>query len=717
MRSRIAAGSITLALALALVPGSAPGAAPGSGAGEERPSGSPGAAGVGDPYFPKDGNGGYDVRHYDLDLAYAPRSNRLRGVATIKARATKHLSAFNLDLDGLQVRSVRVHGKKARWSRARGELTIKPQKTLRKGHRFTTLVRYVGRPRTLTDLFGASGFLHTDDGAVVAGQPHGAATWFPNNDHPSDRASYTFHVTVPKGLAALANGQLESRRVSGERATWTWRAKEPMASYLTTIAVGDFDVDSYRSNGIPTWDAIDSDLLEPLAIPTSGTQLAISQAANGAYKRLSRVIDVPDRGARLTFRLARDTEQDWDFAFVEAHPVGSGKWTTLPDERGHTSRSTGAVCELLPLHPFLRHYVSRSDGGCDPAGRTGRWHAASGSSDGWERWTVDLSRYAGRSVRVSLSYASDEVYSFGGLFVDDVVVSTGQGSTSFEGDGLPQNGWTVLGPPRGSGPNRNDWIVGGVADEPPPPGRRAKRSLGRQGEIVAFLSRRFGPYPFSALGGIVDDEPRMQFALETQTRPVYGDAFFRSQDQTEGDAVVVHELAHQWYGDSLTVRRWRHIWLNEGFATYAEWLWSEREGLGTARETFNFYYEAIPAGSPFWDLTIGDPGPDQLFDGAVYVRGAMTLHRLRQRVGHADFFDILRRWARSERGELVTTREFARLAERISGRNLDNLFETWLFTPRKPKMSPAATREQPPQGWQPSGSAAGIIKRLEQGSD
>ena len=103
----------------------------------------------------------------------------------------------------------------------------------------------------------------------------------------------------------------------------------------------------------------------------------------------------------------------------------------------------------------------------------------------------------------------------------------------------------------------------------------------------------------------------------------------------------MHELAHQWYGDSLAVARWQHIWLNEGFATYAEWLWSEHEGLGTAQEIFDFFYDGIPADDPFWALPIGDPGPDRLFDFAVYWRGGMALHPLRLAVGDAAFFRIL----------------------------------------------------------------------------
>ena len=148
--------------------------------------------------------------------------------------------------------------------------------------------------------------------------------------------------------------------------------------------------------------------------------------------------------------------------------------------------------------------------------------------------------------------------------------------------------------------------------------------------------------------------------------------------------MVVHELAHQWFGDSLAVRRWKHIWLNEGFATYAEWLWQEREGIITAQRQFR-NLSSIPPRDPFWHLEIGDPGPDALFDFPIYMRGAMTLHRLRQRVGDDDFFQILRRWHRSRAGGNVATAGFIRLAERISGRNLDPLFDAWLFTASKPR--------------------------------
>ena len=164
----------------------------------------------------------------------------------------------------------------------------------------------------------------------------------------------------------------------------------------------------------------------------------------------------------------------------------------------------------------------------------------------------------------------------------------------------------------------------------------AAAAFARQPEIIDFLAGYFGEYPFSAAGGIVDDLQGLGFALENQTRPIYAIGWFSDAITAEG--VVVHELAHQWYGDNLRLGLWQDIWLNEGFATYAEWLWSEREGLGTAQEIFDFYMAVIPADDPFWTVVIGDPGPELLFDIAVYYRGAMTLHALRLEIGDENFF-------------------------------------------------------------------------------
>ena len=668
------AGLIVAAAVLALAPGTA----------QAQEVYTPGAPGVGDPYFPLDGNGGYDVDHYGLEIAYDPRTDVLTGTATISALATQNLSSFNLDLDGLTVRSIRVDGRPADWSRDGDELTVTPRRGIGDGGTFTTVVSYDGVPQTLPD---GSGFFHTDDGALVLGQPHVADTWFPVNDHPIDKASYTIAITVPEGLEAISNGALESERTKKGLTTWTWNAVEPMASYLAMMAIGEFHVDAYLADGLQFWDALDTDLIESFAA-RSGDQFAWSQVADTSYKRLSRTISVPSEGAQLSFWINRETELNWDFAFVEARTANKGDWTTLPDLNGHTSQDTGFVCPFwFGLHPFLRHYQAQAGGGCVPAGSTGEWWAASGASNGYEQWAVDLSAYAGSDVEVSISYASDDLFQFNGVVVDDVIVSTGAGSTSFEDDGDELDGWSVPGSPPGSAPNPNDWIVATQADAPTPLGGIAQQSMDRQPEIIEFLEGYFGPYPFSTAGGIVDDLNELGFALETQTRPVYSRWFFT--DTISGDSVFVHEIAHQWVGDDLAVEQWQHIWLNEGFATYAEWLWSDAEGLGTVQQIFDFYDSIFPANDPIWTVTIGDPGPDDLFNFAVYFRGAMTLQALRLTVGDEDFFQILQDWVATQAGGHVTTDEFIALVKGISDvpdEQLDELFQTWLFTPEKPDL-------------------------------
>jgi hypothetical protein len=645
----------------------------------------PGAPGIGDPYFPLAGNGGYDVRHYLLDVRYEPATDVLSGVATIRAGATQNLSSFNLDLSGMTVRSILVDGRRAGWTRDGGELTVIPRQGIKRNERFTTMVVYDGVPEPIfDDAIGLSGFIHTDDGTVVAGEPEVAATWYPVNDHPADKAAYTFRINVPAGLEAIGNGELESSRTSHGRTTWVWDAEEPMASYLSTATIGQFDVRAYRKDGIRYWDAIDPDLFTPPA-PRTGRQFAISQMAENSYKRLMRTIPVPASGGELSFWVIRDTEPNWDHFFVEAHEVGSGEWTTLRDLNGNNNQDTGFVCPFwLSLHPFLAHYqADNGDGTCATTGDTGDWWARSGASDGYEQWRLDLSRYAGKQVEVSLTYASDDFLQLPGVEIDDIVGPGGAGTTSFEADGDPMDGWTVPGSPDGSAPNENDWIVGTTDDTPPTTGEIVAGSFARQPEIIAFLSERFGPYPFSAAGGIVDDFDDLNFALENQTRPIYSKGFFTTP--RSGDDVVVHELAHQWYGDSLAVQTWQHTWLNEGFATYAQLLWTEDQGFETAQETFDFWASMIPADDPFWTVVIADPGAEDPLTFPIYIRGAMTLHTLRGEVGDETFFRILRRWTRSQANGNVTTAEFIALAERISGKDLDALFETWLFTSSKPE--------------------------------
>ncbi len=654
----------------------------------------PGAPGLGDPYFPLDGNGGYDVEQYVLDLCYDPQTDVLGGTATISAMATQDLSAFNLDLHGLKVHEVTVDGHPAEFTRDGSELTITPREGIGDNSRFTTQVRYDGVPKTINDPFGESGFFHTDDGSLVIGEPHVAATWFPVNDHPLDKASYTFRMTVPEGLEVVANGHLVDSQTRDGQTTWTWEAREPMASYLATASVGQWDFNKYQVGRINYLDALDPDLFAPVAEPRTGTNFAWSQAADSSYKRLTRTISVPDDGAQLSFWLARDIERDFDFTFVEARTAGAEDWTTLPDTNGHTSEETGLFCPgWHELHPFLTHYqTADGEDGCTATGTSGAWWAASGASDGWEQWSVDLADFAGSTVEVSISHVSDDVVPLHGVFVDDVVVSTGEGSTSFEEDGDTMDGWTVPGPPAGSPGNENDWVA--TAESPPGVGENVKASFARQPEIIEFLEGYFGRYPFVDAGGTVDDIRELGFALENQTRPIYAREIFNDREQA--DLFLVHELAHQWTGNSVSVEAWQHIWLNEGFATMAEWLWSEREGQETVQEIFDSI-ASIPDDDPFWSVKIGDPGPDALFDYAVYARGAMTLHALRQAVGDEDFFRILCDWAQLNAGGNVSTEDFITLAEKISGEELNPLFDEWLFTSEKPaSLGAAALRSTEP---------------------
>ena len=432
-----------------------------------------GALGAGDAYFPRYGNGGYDVEHYDLAIRYGPAKHHLRGIATISAVATQDLSCFSLDLVGLTVGAIGIDGVPATWTRTNHELVVTPARPLDLGAGFETVVRYEGRPTTfrLRGLGAPAGFIPTSDGAIVAGEPESAAGWFPANDHPVDRASYTFRITVPTGFDVVANGVRESRTTTGRWTAHVWQAHDPMASYLATFDVGEWDM-RFRetASGLPVIDAVDPDV----------------------------------------------------------HGVNA--------------------------------------------------------------------------------------------------------------------------------------------------------SLRREPEIVSFLESRFGPYPFESVGAIVPDTGRLAFALETQTRPVYSRYFF----PYSGPYVIVHELAHQWFGDLVAVDRWQHIWLNEGFATYAEWLWSEHEGSATTQESFEYLWNVIGKDSPFWRLVIGDPGAEDLFHDAVYLRGAMTLQALRNEVGDDAFWTILHSWTQMHAFATGTTEAFVALSEQVSGQQLDDLFDLWLFTPGRP---------------------------------
>ena len=201
------------------------------------------------------------------------------------------------------------------------------------------------------------------------------------------------------------------------------------------------------------------------------------------------------------------------------------------------------------------------------------------------------------------------------------------------------------------------------------------RGLLRTPAIVHWLSGHLGRYPFSRTGGVVTSL-NPGFSLETQTRPTYPQGVSR--------LLMVHELAHQWFGDSVSVRHWQDIWLNEGSATFMEQLWNEDHGGPSTFTWLRETYQGMSGDSSFWELPVGDPGPDDLFDWPVYARGGMTLAALRHRIGHDDFAHLLKAWTSGHRHGHGTTAEFEALAAGISGQDLSTFFDAWLVQPTRP---------------------------------
>jgi aminopeptidase N len=426
-----------------------------------------GGAGLGDSFFPAAGNGGYQIARYHAALRYAPASGILTARVKLAATARAALRRFNLDFRGPAISSVRVDGRRASFRRRGGELRIRPAEPLARGAAFLVVVRYRGVPGAVRDPDGSlEGWFRTPDGAFAVGEPLGTSAWLPCNNHPVDKALFTFRITVPRSLKAVSNGRLTSVIAEGSRRTWVWRVSEPMATYLATVDIGRGTLTREIVAGIPSWTMVD------------------------------------------------------------------------------------------------------------------------------------------------------------------------------------------------------------------PAQEQARGVLDRLGEVLRFQRSLFGPYPFDSIGAIVDDT-NLGYALETQTRPFFN----RAPSLT----LLVHEIAHQWFGNSVSPRIWSNIWLNEGFATYAEWLWTERHGGPTADETFRALYALPPSRTELWDPPPASLGSARnLFVDSVYLRGAMTLQALRKRVGDRDFFAILRRWAAAHRYATARTGQFIALAERISGRRLDPLFERWLYQQGKP---------------------------------
>ncbi len=221
------------------------------------------------------------------------------------------------------------------------------------------------------------------------------------------------------------------------------------------------------------------------------------------------------------------------------------------------------------------------------------------------------------------------------------------------------------------------WYVAVSRDLPRAVRTRSMSLMERTPGVVDWLETQLGDYPFSSTGGLTTSL-RPAFALENQTRPTYPVLGFG------GLSIVVHELAHQWLGDSVAVENWRDIWLNEGAATFMEVQYAATHGGQSASAWLRSRYDAFGPDDDLWNLEIADPGRLRLFNSAVYLRGAMTLQALRQRIGDPAFWLLLRRWVGENRYGHGSTPEFHALAEEVSGLDLDGFFQAWLHERTRP---------------------------------
>jgi aminopeptidase N len=248
-----------------------------------------GSAGLGDSLYSSFGNGGYDAAHYTLDITVNDISTSdLTATTTIEAIATQDLLSFNLDFIGFEISTLTVNGEPADFSRNGQELTVTPLKPLVENQSFTVIVQYHGSPEEMQSvaLPVQTGWVTVDGGSFVLSEPDGSASFYPVNDHPLDKATYTFRVTVPRPLEVAANGALIETLDNGDTSTFTFEVRDPMASYLATINIDEFDIETMTSdNGIPIRNYYSSELSKEVRKPFArqGEMIDYFSEVYGAY--------------------------------------------------------------------------------------------------------------------------------------------------------------------------------------------------------------------------------------------------------------------------------------------------------------------------------------------------------------------------------------------------------------------------------------------------
>ncbi|MDE0654649.1 MAG: M1 family metallopeptidase [bacterium] len=245
------------------------------------------AEGLGDSLYPLLGNAGYDVLHYSIVLDVDPAANAISARTSVTAQATQDMSAFNLDLSGLEVHDVTVDGIAAEFSRSGTELTVRPALALVDGQEFSVGVSYSGTPEPIDDPgvpFTTLGW-HSQGGAIYTiNQPSGAMTWYPSNNHPSDKATFEFRITVPATTTAAASGLLVDETTTDGRTTTTWRMDDPMATYLAAVYIGDFE--RVEHGRLDPAGPLLRDYVPRDAAPDIGEALAVTADAIGFLEEL-----------------------------------------------------------------------------------------------------------------------------------------------------------------------------------------------------------------------------------------------------------------------------------------------------------------------------------------------------------------------------------------------------------------------------------------------
>jgi aminopeptidase N len=434
---------------------------------------------AGDRRFPRLGSTGIDVEHYDVELDYDPDTHAFSGTVVVAGRLLAPATTISLDTAGPVVASVSSDGQPLVFRQERDELIIELDRQEPQPDAFDVSVDFTSQVLVAGDFFEDAGVfpgIRDPDGVWAVNEPDGTSRWMPVNDHPTDKATWTFSVSAPDGMTAVSNGEfVDQRPASGGRTTWEWDQREPMASYLVTLLIGDYEI-------------VDG------GVSSSGVALD--------------------------------------------HAVLAGRRSALDEYTDITDRQ------------------------------------------------------------------------------------------------------------------------------------------------LAFFADRFGPYPFDRYGvAIADSQPGL--AMETQGLSLF------SADDLDGSTgylqhlLLSHELAHQWFGDAVSPAQWDDIWLNEGWATYCQWLWLDAEGLSRLADEATQALGALTGG--------GGPveRPNELFGDVSYNGGAVALHALRLTIGDAAFFAGARRWVAAHLDGAASTADFVAVMEQAAGRDLSGWFDAWVAADRQPGSFPA----------------------------